>query len=80
MHGNGGYGGQSFTSSYGAKLSGPALRHGFAVEADVAPDRIIASAVENNRVTRTRALCPYPKTARYQGSGDSNQAENFRCE
>ena len=50
------------------------------VEADIAPDRIIASAVENNRVTRTRPLCPYPKTARYQGSGDSNRADSFRCE
>ncbi len=50
------------------------------VEADVAPDRIIASRVENNRITRTRPLCPYPKTARYQGSGDSNRADSFRCE
>lgn len=50
------------------------------VEADVAPDRIIASRVESNRVTRTRPLCPYPKTARYQGSGDSNRADSFRCE
>ena len=50
------------------------------VEADVAPDRIIASRVENNLVTRTRPLCPYPKTARYQGSGDSNRADSFRCE
>ena len=50
------------------------------VEADIAPDRIIASRVENNRVTRTRPLCPYPKTARYQGSGDGNRADSFRCE
>ena len=50
------------------------------VEADIAPDRIIASAVENNHVTRTRPLCPYPKTARYRGSGDSNRADSFRCE
>ena len=50
------------------------------VEAGVAPERIIASRVENNRVTRTRPLCPYPKTARYRGSGDSDRAENFRCE
>ena len=50
------------------------------VEVDVAPDRIIASAVENNHVTRTRPLCPYPKTARYRGSGDSNRADSFRCE
>ena len=30
MHGNGGYGGQSVTGSYGKKLSDPALRQGFA--------------------------------------------------
>lgn len=49
------------------------------VEADIAPDRIIAYRVENNRVTRTRPLCPYPKTARYRGSGDSNRADSFQC-
>ena len=50
------------------------------VEAGLAPDRIIASAAKNNRTTRTRPLCPYPKVARYTGRGDSNQAENFKCE
>jgi len=27
----------------------------------------------------TRPLCPYPEAAKYKGSGDSNQAENFTC-
>ena len=49
------------------------------VEADLAPDRIIASAVENNRVIRTRPLCPYPKVARYKDLGDINRADNFEC-
>lgn len=28
---------------------------------------------------RTRPLCPYPKVARYNGTGDSERAENFTC-
>jgi hypothetical protein len=28
---------------------------------------------------RTRPLCPYPKVARYNGSGDPEKAENFIC-
>jgi hypothetical protein len=30
-------------------------------------------------VARTRPLCPYPKIARYGGSGDINEAGNFVC-
>jgi feruloyl esterase len=30
--------------------------------------------------TRTRPLCPYPKTARYQGSGSLEDAGSFACE
>jgi pimeloyl-ACP methyl ester carboxylesterase len=29
--------------------------------------------------TRTRPLCPYPKVARYNGSGDIEDAGNFSC-
>lgn len=29
---------------------------------------------------RTRPLCPYPKAARYSGSGSIKDAANFRCE
>ena len=28
---------------------------------------------------RTRPLCPYPKVARYKGSGSSERAESFEC-
>jgi feruloyl esterase len=28
---------------------------------------------------RTRPLCPYPKTAIYKGTGDINDAANYRC-
>ena len=44
------------------------------VEKGQAPDRIIAS-----RPGRTRPLCPYPKVAKYQGSGSTDEAQNFAC-
>ena len=45
------------------------------VEHGVAPDRIIATGTENVQ----RPLCPYPQTARYQGSGSTNDASSFAC-
>ncbi|MDC8784389.1 tannase/feruloyl esterase family alpha/beta hydrolase [Roseateles koreensis] len=30
--------------------------------------------------SRSRPLCPYPKVAKYIGSGDIESADNFRCE
>lgn len=30
--------------------------------------------------SRSRPLCPYPKVARYKGSGDPEQAANFSCQ
>jgi feruloyl esterase len=39
-----------------------------------APDRIAASG--NGR---TRPLCPHPQVARYNGTGSSDDAANFRC-
>jgi feruloyl esterase len=29
--------------------------------------------------TRSRVLCPYPATARYTGSGSTDEARNFAC-
>lgn len=49
------------------------------VEKDKAPDSIIASKVMDNRVVRTRPLCPYPQVARYSGQGSIDDAANFRC-
>jgi len=45
------------------------------VEHGVAPDRIIAAGADNVQ----RPLCPYPQTARYQGSGSTNDASSFAC-
>ena len=44
------------------------------VENGIAPAQII-----NQTGTRTRSLCPYPQTAIYNGSGDTNNAANFHC-
>ena len=49
------------------------------VEADIAPDRIIAASIENDGVIRTRPLCPFPQVGHYKSQGNINQAENFEC-
>ena len=47
------------------------------VENGVAPDTILASG--GAVPTRTRPLCPYPTTAIYNGSGNTDDAANFHC-
>ena len=51
------------------------------VEQDTAPARLVGTgkAVHGPTATLTRPLCPYPRTARYLGRGNPNQAENFEC-
>ncbi len=59
------------------------------VEEGKAPDRILASVNPANpslddlvrpvSPARTRPLCPYPKYARYTGSGSIEDAANFEC-
>ena len=49
------------------------------VEAEQAPDRILASKVVDGEVVRTRPLCPYPQVARYTGQGSIDDAANFSC-
>jgi len=50
------------------------------VEKGIAPDRIIATAGKNTAwPNRTRPLCPYPKQARYKGTGSIEDASNFVC-
>jgi hypothetical protein len=41
---------------------------------------MIASHLTNGAVDRTMALCPYPQTPIFNGSGDANLAENYHCE
>ncbi len=59
------------------------------VEEGKAPDRIIYSHRKGGgqtsgmgkpgEVYRTRPTCPYPKVAKYNGSGDIDDAANFTC-
>ena len=49
------------------------------VDQGKAPERIVASKVTDGEIVRTRPLCAYPKVAKYQGSGDTNDAANFTC-
>jgi hypothetical protein len=49
------------------------------VEIGKAPESIQASRVVDNKVVRTRPLCPYPQVARYSGQGSIDDAANFRC-
>lgn len=57
------------------------------VEQGVAPDSVTASARAANTelpagwsATRTRPLCPWPKVARYKGSGSLESADSFSCQ
>ena len=49
------------------------------VERGVAPERIVASKIEDGEVVRSRPLCPHPEVAVYDGSGSTDAAENFSC-
>ena len=47
-------------------------------ETGATPGRIVASIVDaNGNTTRTRPVFPYPATARYTGSGSTDDAANF---
>jgi hypothetical protein len=48
------------------------------VEKGAAPDEVIATG--QAFPGRSRPLCAYPKHAQYVGSGDSEDARNFRCQ
>ncbi|HET8550634.1 MAG TPA: tannase/feruloyl esterase family alpha/beta hydrolase, partial [Bryobacteraceae bacterium] len=49
------------------------------VEQGKTPERLVATRFESGKPVRTRPLCPYPRVARYTGSGSIDDAENFRC-
>jgi feruloyl esterase len=49
------------------------------VENGKAPERMIASRVQDAKAKRTRPLCPYPQVAVYKGSGSTDDAANFSC-
>jgi len=53
------------------------------VEKGAAPDKIIATKYVDDDHTKgvkfTRPLCPYPQSAKYKGTGDTNDAASFEC-
>ncbi len=49
------------------------------VEQGKTPSRIVASHSTAGKVDKTRPLCAYDQTARYNGSGDTNDEANFTC-
>ena len=50
------------------------------VEDGVAPEKIVATRFDaSGAVVRQRPVCPYPAQAAYNGSGDTNSADNFSC-
>lgn len=51
------------------------------VEEGTAPDKLMAEKRDSSgKVIRTRPLFPFPKIAKYKGSGSSDDAENFASE
>jgi feruloyl esterase len=53
------------------------------VENGTAPGDLVAAKYSDDHfsgaVQMTRPLCVYPKVAKYKGSGDPNDAQNFAC-
>jgi feruloyl esterase len=47
------------------------------VETAHAPDRVVATG--KSAPGESRPLCPFPKHAQYQGSGDASAAANYTC-
>jgi feruloyl esterase len=44
-----------------------------------APDQMRASRVRGGQTDRTRPLCAYPRVAKYEGKGSTDEAANFSC-
>jgi Tannase and feruloyl esterase len=53
------------------------------VEKGTAPGAVIAAKLEGDtpmgKLIMTRPICMYPETAKYKGSGDTNDTANFVC-
>lgn len=50
------------------------------VESGTPPAEVIATKYgRDQKPVMTRPLCPYPQIAKYDGSGDTNQAASFTC-
>jgi hypothetical protein len=49
------------------------------VDTGKAPERLVASNPPD-KPARTRPLCAYPRVAKYNGSGNTDEEKNFRCD
>lgn len=49
------------------------------VEKGAAPNQIVASQSKDGKTVRSRPLCPYPQVAKYNGTGNPNDAQSFAC-
>jgi feruloyl esterase len=53
------------------------------VERGIAPERFLATKVigheSGQAVTRTRLICPYPRTAKWNRTGSTDDADSFIC-
>lgn len=49
------------------------------VEQGIAPDQLAATKVVESKTVRSRPLCAYPAVARYNGTGNTDEAANFTC-
>ena len=49
------------------------------VEKGSGPTQIMASQSRAGKLVRTRPLCPYPEVAKYNGTGNPDEAQSFTC-
>ncbi len=49
------------------------------VERGQKPTRIVAAHLTDGKVDKTRPLCPFGQVAKWNGTGDTNDAANFSC-
>ena len=49
------------------------------VERGEKPSRLIASRMRDGKVDRTRPLCPFGQVARWNGTGSTDDQQNFSC-
>ena len=49
------------------------------VEHDRAPDRLVSTKITHGDIALTRALCPFPQSAHYDGAGPQSSAASFAC-
>ncbi|MEO6154099.1 MAG: tannase/feruloyl esterase family alpha/beta hydrolase, partial [Croceibacterium sp.] len=49
------------------------------VEEERAPDRIVAAKLGPQGTALTRALCPFPQSARYDGKRPASAAASYSC-